>query len=128
MLLPDFNAVRRKPADKTADDLDAQRAILTKSIDDIADEIGMALRDANLRFPVYITVPSSGDALASIATPLDPSNDDWERATAIASEVIGRWLGVEKLHSRALVYAVANAARISAGELVHDETSSDLSQ
>src|SRR5690242_5613234 len=101
--------------DKTADYFDAQRAILTKSIDDIADEIGMALRDANLRFPVYITVQTVVIHWVSIATPLDPSDDDWERATSIACEVMGRRVGAEKLHSRELIYAVANAATISAG-------------
>jgi len=111
-----------------ADGLDAQRAILTKSIDDIADKIGMALRDANLRFPVYITVPSSGDSLVSIATPLDPSDDNWERATAIACEVIGRWLGVEKLRSRPMICAIADTARISVSELAQAETPNDASQ
>jgi hypothetical protein len=77
---------------KAADGLDAQRAILTKSIDDIANKIGMALRDANLRFPVYITVPSSGDSLVSIATPLDPSDDNWERATSPAKSLVDGWV------------------------------------
>ena len=113
---------------KAADGLDAQRATLTKSIDDIADKIGMALRDANLRFPVYITVPSSGDSLVSIATPLDPSDDNWERATAIACEVIGRWLGVEKLRSRPMICAIADTARISVSELAQAETPNDASQ
>ena len=113
---------------KAADGLDAQRATLTKSIDDIADEIGMALRDANLRFPVYITVPSSGDSLVSIATPLDPSDDNWERATAIACEVIGRRLGVENLHSRPMICAIADTARISVSELAQAETPNDASQ
>jgi hypothetical protein len=76
--------------DKTADDIDAQRAILTKSIDDIAGEVGSALRDAGLHFPVYIFVRSSGDSLATIATPVDPSNADWDHATAVVCKVIGR--------------------------------------
>jgi hypothetical protein len=114
--------------DMIAGDLDDQREILKKSIDDIAGDIGMALRDANLRFPVYITVPSSGDSLVSIATPLDPSDDNWERATAIACEVIGRWLGVEKLRSRPMICAIADTARISVSELAQAETPNDASQ
>jgi hypothetical protein len=113
---------------ETIHNLDGQRAILKKSIDDIADEIGMALRDANLRLPVYFTVPSSGDSLASRATPLDPSDDDWERATAIACEVIGRWLGVEKPRSRPMICAIADTVRISASELAQAETPSAFGQ
>ena len=37
--------------DKAGDDFDAQRAILTKSIDDVASEIGIALKDAGLLSP-----------------------------------------------------------------------------
>ena len=33
------------------------------------------MRDVGLTFPVYITVRNSGDALVTIATPLDPSDD-----------------------------------------------------
>ena len=112
--------------DKTADALDAQRAILTKSIDDVAGEIGIALKDAGLHFPVHISVRTSGDSLATIATPLDPPDNDWKHAMAIVCEVIARWVGAEKLHSRELIYAVANAPTISAGELV--PAPSDLSQ
>lgn len=107
--------------DKTADGINAQRAILTKSIDDIAGEIGSALRDAGLHFPVYINVRSSGDSLATIATPVDPSNADWDHATTVACKVIGRWVGSDRLIGRPLVCAVANAARINATELAHDE-------
>jgi hypothetical protein len=60
--------------------------------------------------------------------PLDPSDNDWKHAMAIVCEVTGRRVGAKKLHGRELIYAGANAARISASELVHDETSSDLSQ
>ncbi len=37
------------------------------------------MHDAGLHFPVFITTPNSGDALATIAIPLDPSYDDWSR-------------------------------------------------
>jgi hypothetical protein len=45
---------------------------------------------------------------------------------AIVCEIMGRRVAAEKLHSRELIYAVANAASISAGELV--PAPSDLSQ
>jgi hypothetical protein len=45
---------------------------------------------------------------------------------AIVCEVMGRWFGAEKLHRRELIYAVANAPTISAGELM--PAPSDLRQ
>jgi hypothetical protein len=87
------------------DDIDTQRYIIKDSLDE------------GLHFPVYITVRKSGDSLATIATPLDPSDDDWSRATAIVCEIIGQKIGDSKLRSRELLCAVANAAPIIAAEV-----------
>jgi len=114
--------------DKTADDLDAQRAILTESIDNISREIGIALKDTDLHFPGYISVRTDGNSLATFATPLDPSDTDWDHATTLVCQVLGRWVGCDKLIGRPLVCAVANAARISASELAHEEMPSASSQ
>ena len=43
----------------------------------------MEMRDVGLTFPLYITVRNSGDALVTIATPLDPSDTDWRQASEI---------------------------------------------
>ena len=47
-----------EPQDDLSTDggLDAQRDIIRQSLDAIIDEIGIAMRDAGLTFPVYITV------------------------------------------------------------------------
>ena len=49
--------------DKTADDIDAQRAILTKSIDDNCRRGRERSEGCRSTFPVYIFVRSSGDFL-----------------------------------------------------------------
>ena len=61
------------------DSLDAQREIIRQSLDAIIRDIGMAMRDVGLTFPVYITVRNSGDALVTIASPLDPSDEQCSR-------------------------------------------------
>ena len=43
--------------------LNAQRDIIRQSLDAITNDIGMAMRDVGLTFPLYITVRNSGDAL-----------------------------------------------------------------
>ena len=65
----------RQRAPPIDDRLDAQRDIIRQSLDAIINDIGMAMRDVGLTFPVYITVRNSGDALVTIATPLDPSDE-----------------------------------------------------
>ena len=45
--------------------LDAQRDIIRQSLDTIINDIGVAMRDVGLTFPVYMTVRNSGDALVT---------------------------------------------------------------
>jgi hypothetical protein len=98
-------------------DLDRQRVTLKGSINQIAAEVEVALRNAGIAFPIYITVRDSGDSLATIATPTDPTDDQWRRASAIVCKIIGNWVGCDRLRGRELACAIANASRISATEL-----------
>ena len=97
--------------------LDAQREIIRSNLTEIAADIGMAMRDVGLNFPVFLTVRDSGDSLATIATPLDPSDQDWQRASAIVCQIIEEKVGCGKLRNRALVCAVANSPPMSATEV-----------
>jgi hypothetical protein len=82
------------------DDMDAQREMIRQLLNAIANDVGMALRDAGLRFPVYLTVPNSGDSLATFATPLDPSDDDWATAAGIVNRIVSKTLGNIPLRDR----------------------------
>jgi hypothetical protein len=97
--------------------LDAQRSIIRQALNQIANDVGMMLRDEGLRFPVYITVRNSGDSLATIATTLDPTDTEWSRAAEIVCEVIEKRIGSGRLTGRELPCAVANAAPMSAAEV-----------
>jgi hypothetical protein len=63
-------------------------SVIRQSLDEIANEVGAALRDARLDFPVGLTIPSSGYALITMATPVDPSDDDLSQATAIVRHIV----------------------------------------
>jgi hypothetical protein len=59
-------------------DIQSQREIIRQSLSEIVNDIGIAMRDVGLCFPVFMTVRDNGDSLATIATPVDPSDQDWE--------------------------------------------------
>jgi hypothetical protein len=99
--------------------IEEQRGIIRHSLHEIVNDIGMAMRDAGLHFPVFMTVRDSGDSLATIATPLDPSDDDWSRASEIVCEIMRKKIGGGRLRGRELLCAVANAAPIIAAEVTH---------
>ena len=103
---------------------EAQREIIRLALDEIAAEVGTALRDAHLDFPVFLTVPNSGDSLATMACPLDPSDRDWSHASAIVCRIIGQRLGDVRLRGRALHCAVANAT-MGAAEVMADTGSEE---
>jgi hypothetical protein len=105
---------QQEPYTDDYDGLEYQQSIIQQSLDEIAAEIGTAMRDAHLDFPVGLTTPSSGFALATIVTTLDPSDDDWSSATAIVRQIVSRKLGGLRLRSRHLPCVMANATMTAA--------------
>lgn len=95
-------------------ELNAQREVIRLALNELAIEVGTALRDANLDFPVYLTVPSSGSSLATMACPLDPSDSEWSQASAIVCRIIGKRIGDDGLRASQLVCAVANETIVAA--------------
>jgi hypothetical protein len=104
----------------TDDGIDAQRSIIRESIDEIANDIGTAMRDSHLDFPVGLTVPSSG-AFLTMFTPLDPTESDWSKATAIARHIVSSKLGGIRLRSRSLPCAMVHSP-MGAAEVTTDPT------
>jgi hypothetical protein len=114
----DVSNIQHEPS--TNDEPDAQRAIIRLALDDIASEVGAALRNARLDFPVGLAVPSSaGFALITMITPLDPSDSDWAQATAIVRHIVSSKLGGIRLRSRPLPCAMVNTT-MGAAEVAAD--------
>ena len=101
---------------------DEQREVIRQSLDEIAAEVATSLRDAHLDFPVFLTVPNSGDSLATMACPIDPSDEDWSHASAIVRRIIGQRLGDPRLCGRSLHCAVAKAT-MGAAEVMAETAS-----
>jgi hypothetical protein len=93
---------------------DEQREIIGQSLDAIANDIGLAMRDAGLDFPIFMTVPASGGAVPTIATSLNSTDEDWFCASAIACLVISNRIGGIVLRSRPLPCALVNSEMAAA--------------
>jgi hypothetical protein len=103
----------------TAERLEAHREIIRQSLAEIVTDVESELKQSGLNFPVFVAVPNSGDAILTIASPLDPSDHDWASATAIVNQIIGEWLGGIGLRTKALPCAGANVA-MSAADVIPD--------
>jgi hypothetical protein len=116
------NQNQESPID--GDNLETQRATIRQSLDEIANDITIEMRAANLRFPLGIAVPSHG-ALLTMMTPNDPTDAEWSDVSAIVCRVVGERLGGMRLRSRPLICAMTNAT-ITAAEITTNVLAFDL--
>jgi hypothetical protein len=89
--------------------LEAKRDTIRQSLNEITTELNSALVQARLAYPVYLCVPTTGDAIVTFACPLDPDDDEWTRITEIVREIAGKKIGTTKLQTRSLACAMAGA-------------------
>jgi hypothetical protein len=99
--------------------VEADREIIRPILDDIAQEVGNKLREAGLSLQVFLTVPRSGNAIATMATPADPTTGVWLSVTRIVSKVVSDRLDGMTLRSRELPCAMADTT-MSAADLTAD--------
>jgi hypothetical protein len=120
----------------TDDEPEAQRAVIRESISEIAAEVGTALCNAHLDFPVFLSVPEqamqrenlqsrvqivvpSRHSLVTIGGTRNMPPDDWSRLSSILCEVIGQKLSREGLRGRPLARAMATP-KSNAGDVTPD--------
>jgi hypothetical protein len=111
--------------DDDDNDLETQRSIIRRSLDQIAHDVGIAMRDAGLDFPLGLTVPRSRESLITMITPGEPSDADWTRATRIVCQIITEVLGGTQLRSHELDCVVANGT-MTAAEITTNALACDL--
>jgi hypothetical protein len=92
----------------TDDRIEAQREIVAQSLNDIVAEVGVAMRGAGSSYLVYLCIPGSGNAIITVVTALDPSNDDWSIATGIVKQIVSKKLDGIGLRSHDLQCATAS--------------------
>jgi hypothetical protein len=91
------------------EDFDPDREMIRQSLDAISTDIGMAMRDSGLgAIPTYVVIPNSGNAVATVMTPLDPTEEVWARIMEIACRVIQEKIGSGRLHTREMAWTMAN--------------------
>ena len=101
------------------DQIENKREIIRDCLNEIIVDLESRLRAAGLSSAIFLTVPNSGDAVASIATPLDPSDEDWSQVTQIVCEIVSERLDGFKLRSQDMICAAANA-QMGAADLTAD--------
>jgi hypothetical protein len=99
--------------------IESKREIIRGCFNEVIVEIGDRLRESGLGAPIFLTVPNSGDAIVTLATPLDPTDDEWSHVTEIVCSTVSDRLNGLKLRGRGMVCAMANAT-MAAADLATD--------
>jgi len=102
------------PNESSTDSLIAMRDAIRQSINEITAQLNSALVKAELAYPIYLCVPASGDALATLACPLDPNDAEWDRITDIVRDIVGKKIGKTRLRTRPLACAMSGGAMAGA--------------
>jgi hypothetical protein len=89
------------------DGLDELRNELKGHLPAIVAELEKALNLENLPYPIFVSIPS-GRAVATVATPLDPNDKDWQRIDDIARRIIGEKVGIKLAFGTELACAATN--------------------
>jgi hypothetical protein len=112
------------PNDSSASDrIDAKREIIRKSLDGIVQQVGAKMRAADLTYPVFMTIPGSGAAIMTFATPVDEGNDgndEWPIICAIIQETISDHLDGMALRSQSMPCAMVSMTKMNAADVIAD--------
>ena len=101
------------------DDIEDKREIIRDCLNEIIVEVGNRLREAGLSCPIFLTVPNSGEAIVMMATPLDPSDEDWSHVGDIVRMTVSERLNGLRLRNREMICGAANHA-IGSAEITAD--------
>jgi hypothetical protein len=108
----------RIPSPVSEDTQTTLREEIKEQLTAIAAAVQVALRETDLAYPVFFSIPSSGRAILTYATPCDPCDADWQRMSAIVCGIVSEAIDVEGLQGRELPCAVATGTMGAADLLV----------
>ena len=94
--------------------IESKREIIRDCLNEIIIVVESRLRAAGLSSTIFLTVPHSGDAVVTMATPLDPSDNLWTHIVEIVCETVSERLDGFKLRGRKMICAMANTTMVAA--------------
>jgi hypothetical protein len=96
--------------DQTDDDMVRHRARARNLLSKITRQIRKALDDAGISLDVFVTIPSSGEAIATIGTAANPTDEVWDRTSKIISSIVGESVGLTRTRCREVACASTGEA------------------
>jgi hypothetical protein len=99
--------------ERAADHRARARNLLTQ----ITEEVKQALKDAGIEMDVFLMIPTTGDAVATFGTVIDPPDELWARVGEIVCSVLRKAVGLGPVRCRELACATTADQMTSPADL-----------
>jgi hypothetical protein len=83
----------------------AHRARARSLLPQIMEQVKQSLDEAGIGLDVFVMIPSSGDAVATFGTVIDPPDAVWGRVGDIVCSIVGKAVGLGRVSRRELACA-----------------------
>jgi hypothetical protein len=86
----------------------AHRARVQSKLDQITQQVKAALDQAGVDIPVFFIVPTSGDAIVTFGTIIDPPDHQWKRVSEVVVSVVRQSVGLDQVRCREVICATTS--------------------
>jgi len=90
-------------------DVSMYRARAASKLDQIIQQVRMALAEQGIHTPVFLLVPNSGNAIMTFGTITDPPDDQLGRVGEIVASIVAQSCGLIRVRRREVVCADTNS-------------------
>jgi hypothetical protein len=87
------------------DGVRAYRARARNLLPQITQEVKSALDEASIEIDVFMVIPTTGDAICTFGTAIDPPDEVWGKVGEIVCSVFQRVIGLGRVRCRPLACA-----------------------
>ena len=87
------------------DGVRAYRARARNLLPQITQEVKQALDEASIEMDVFMVIPTTGDAVVTFGTAIDPPDEVWTRVSDIVCSIIRKAVGLDRAKCRELACA-----------------------
>jgi hypothetical protein len=76
------------------------RARAAAELDQITQQVKLALIERGIDMPVFFIIPHSGDAIVTFGTITDPPDDEWNHLSEIVTAIVRQSVGLDRTRCR----------------------------
>jgi hypothetical protein len=85
------------------------RARAAAELDQITQQVKLALIERGIDMPVFFIIPHSGDVIVTFGTITDPPDDEWNHLSEIVTAIVRQSVGLDRTRCRHVLCAATHS-------------------